>query len=106
MLARFQLLRTIVQEDNKMAESNLVQIKRQTAVFTLNKLRLILFARRITQEELGAMADLSSGAVNNMIRRLESGDICDKFMKRNIRLIAYALGLTPEQITGEVVVEL
>jgi len=94
------------QEDNKMAESNIVKIKRQTAVFTLNKLRLILFARGITQEELGAMADMSSGTVNKVIRRLETGDICDKFMKRNVRLIAVALDLTPEQITGDVVVEL
>ena len=89
-----------------MAESNIVKIKRQTAVFTLNKLRLILFARGITQEELGAMADMSSGTVNKVIRRLETGDICDKFMKRNIRLVAFALDLTPEQITGDVVIEL
>lgn len=89
-----------------MAERNIVKIKRQTAVLTLNKLRLILFARRISQEELGAMADLSSGTVNNVIRRLETGDICDNFMKRNIRLLAFALDLTPEQITGDVVVEL
>ena len=89
-----------------MAKGNLVQIRRQTAVFTLNKLRLILFARGITQAELGAMADLSSGTVNNVIKRLETGDICDKFMKRNIRLLAFALDLTPEQITGDVVVEL
>ena len=89
-----------------MAKDNLVQMKRQTAVFTLNKLRLILFARGITQAELGAMADLSSGTVNNVIRRLETGNICDKFMKRNIKLIAFALDLTPEQITGYVVVEL
>jgi biotin operon repressor len=93
-------------EDNKMAKDNIVKIKRQTAVFTLNKLRLILFARGITQEELGAMADLSSGAVNKVIKRLETGDICDKFMKRNIRLLAFALDLVPEQITGDVVVEL
>jgi hypothetical protein len=89
-----------------MAKDNIVKIKRQTAVFTLNKLRLILFARKITQGELGAMADLSSGTVNSVIRRLETGDICDKFMKRNIRLIAFALDLTPEQITGDVVIEL
>jgi biotin operon repressor len=89
-----------------MAKDNIVKIKRQTAVFTLNKLRLILFARGITQEELGAMADLSSGAVNKVIKRLETGDICDKFMKRNIRLLAFALDLVPEQITGDVVVEL
>jgi biotin operon repressor len=89
-----------------MAESNLVPIKRQTAVFTLNKLRLILFARRITQEELGAMADLSSGTVNKVIRRLENDDICAKFMKRNIRLLAFALDLAPEQVTGDVVIEL
>ena len=89
-----------------MAESNLVQIRRQTAVFTLNKLRLILFARGITQAELGAMADLSSGTVNKVIKRLETGDICDKSMKRNVKLIAYTLGLTPEQITGDIVIEL
>ncbi len=89
-----------------MAKSNIVKIKRQTAVFTLNKLRLILFARKITQEELGAMADMSSGTVNNVIRRLETGDICEKFMKRNIRLVAFVIGLTPEQITGEIVVKL
>ena len=89
-----------------MAESNIVQMKRKMAVFSVNKLRMILFARGITQEELGAMADLSSGTVNNVIRRLETGDICDKFMKRNIRLIAFALDLTPEQITGDVVAEL
>ncbi len=89
-----------------MANSNIVKMKRQTAVFTLNKLRLILFTRGITQAELGAMADLSSGTVNNVIRRLETGDICDKFMKRNIRLVAFAMDLTPEQITGDVVVEL
>jgi len=97
---------TAAKEDSKMAERNIVKIKRQTAVLTLNKLRLILFARRISQEELGAMADLSSGTVNNVIRRLETGDICDNFMKRNIRLLAFALDLTPEQITGDVVVEL
>jgi transcriptional regulator with XRE-family HTH domain len=89
-----------------MAKDNLVQMKRQTAVFTINKLRLILFAQGITQKELGGMADLSSGTVNKVIRRLETGDICDKFMKRNIRLLAFALGLTPEQITGDVVIEL
>ena len=89
-----------------MAASNIVKIKRQTAVFTLNKLRLILFARGITQKELGAMADMSSGTVNKVIKRLETGDICDKFMKRNIKLLAFALDLTPEQITGDVVVEL
>ena len=89
-----------------MVESNLVQMKRQTAAFTINKLRLILFARGITQAELGAMANLSSGTVNKVIKRLETGDICDNFMKRNIRLIAFALDLTQEQITGNVVVEL
>ncbi|MCK4988763.1 MAG: hypothetical protein KAS40_24675 [Desulfobacterales bacterium] len=89
-----------------MAKSNIVKIKRQTAVFTLNKLRLILFARGVTQKELGAMADMSSGTVNNVIRRLETGDICDKSMKRNIRLLSFALNLTPEQIIGDVVIEL
>jgi hypothetical protein len=89
-----------------MAKGKFVQIKKRTAVFTINKLRLILFARGITQAELGAMADLSSGTVNNVIRRLETGDICDKFMKRNIRLLAFALDLTPEQITGDIVIEL
>jgi hypothetical protein len=41
-----------------------------------------------------------------VIRRLETGDICKKYLKRNIRLLAFALDLTPEQITGDVVVEL
>ncbi len=68
----------IIKGIEMMAKSNIVKIKRQTAVFTLNKLRLILFARGITQEELGAMADLSSGAVNKVIKRLETGDI-DQF---------------------------
>ena len=89
-----------------MAENNFVHIKRQTAVLTLNKLRLILFARGITQAELGAMADLSSGTVNKVIKRLETGDICDKYMKRNIKLLALAMDLTQEQISGNVIVEL
>ena len=75
-------------------------------VIKVNKIRLLLLAKGLTQEQLGAMADLSSGTVNNVIRRLETGDICDKFMKRNIKLISFAMNLVPEQITGDVVVEL
>jgi DNA-binding MarR family transcriptional regulator len=97
---------TAAKEDNKMTKGDLIQMKRRQVVLKINSLRLILFARGITQKELGAMADLSSGTVNNVIRRLETGDICDKFMKRNIKLISFALDLTPEQITGDVVVEL
>ncbi|MFC1880651.1 helix-turn-helix domain-containing protein [Thermodesulfobacteriota bacterium] len=72
----------------------------------INKLRLIMLAKGLTQKQLGEMADISAGTVNAVIRRIENGDIGDRCTKKNIKLIALALELKPAQIIGDVVIVL
>ena len=60
-----------------------------------------MLAKDLTQKQLGEMANLSAGTVNAVIRRIENGDICDRCTKKNIKLIALALELKPEQLIGD-----
>jgi transcriptional regulator with XRE-family HTH domain len=75
-------------------------------VIKVNKLRLILLARGLTQSQLGEMADLSAGTVNAVIRKIENGDIGDRFIRRNIKLVSLALKLKPDQFIGDAVIYL
>jgi transcriptional regulator with XRE-family HTH domain len=75
-------------------------------VIKVNKLRLLLLAKGLTQEQLGKMADISAGTVNEVIRRIEKGDISDRSTQRNIKLISLALKLKADQIIGDSVIVL
>lgn len=75
-------------------------------VIKVNKLRLIMFAKGLTQKGLGKMADISAGTVNAVIRNIENGDIENRFTEKNIKLIALALELNPEKIIGDAVIVL
>ena len=75
-------------------------------VFKVNKIRSIMFAKGLTQKGLGEMAGISPGTVNGVIFNIENGYIGDQATKRNIKLIALALELQPEQLIGDAVIVL
>ena len=75
-------------------------------VIKVNKIRLLLLAKGLTQEQLGKMAGISAGTVNAVICRIEKGEIGDRYTQRNIKLIAFALRLKPAQIIGDAVIVL
>jgi transcriptional regulator with XRE-family HTH domain len=75
-------------------------------VIKVNKLRLIMLAEGLTQKKLGKMANISAGTVNDVIRKIENGEISDQATQRNIKLIAFALELKPGQIIGDAVIVL
>ena len=49
---------------------------------------------------------MSAGTVKAVIRNIENGNIDDRFTQRNIKLIAFALELNPDQIIGDTIVVL
>ena len=65
-----------------------------------------MLAKGLTQKQLGEMADISAGTVNAVIHRIENGDIDNRCTKKNIKLIALALDLTPAQIISDAVIVL
>ena len=75
-------------------------------VIKVNKLRLIMLAEGLTQEQLGKMAGISAGTVNAVICRIEKGEIGDRYTQRNIKLISLALKLKADQIIGDAVIVL
>ncbi len=75
-------------------------------VIKVNKLRLIMLAEGLTQEQLGKMAGISAGTVNAVICRIEKGEIGDWYTQRNIKLISLALKLKADQIIGDAVIVL
>ena len=75
-------------------------------IIKVNKLRLIMFAKGLSQRRLGKMADISAGTVNAVICKIENGEISDQATQRNIKLIAFALELKPTQIIGDAVIVL
>ena len=75
-------------------------------VVKVNKIRLLLLAKGLTQEQLGKMAGISAGTVNEVIRRIEKGDISDRSTQRNTKLLAIALKLKPAQMIGDAIIVL
>jgi DNA-binding Lrp family transcriptional regulator len=68
---------------------------------------MILFTRKISQNELGKLANMSAGTVSNIIRRIENNeDLETKFMRRNLQLIGKALKIQPEKLIGYLTLEL
>ena len=81
----------------QMKQARQIQIK-------IAKIDLILQSYRLRQLDLAKMTDLSVGTVNKTIQCLETGDLRNKYARRNAKLVSVALNLSPEILTGYTVV--
>jgi transcriptional regulator with XRE-family HTH domain len=72
----------------------------------ISKIRAILISKGITQARLAEEANLSPASICFAIKRIEAGDVDSHRSMRTNKLIALALGLDLDEITGYVDVSL